>query len=149
MKFEDHRFSKRFPPVNCALFVIHEPSVAGKAFIEYDPAKGIPNVRAMQYRGTAAAIILPDGRFWVGVCLCAPMDQFVKKIGRQKAIGRAYVALRKGCAVNDGCLVHGIATIVYAIAGVPLSEPRFEDAAGLKSELQEHINEAKKKVGIL
>lgn len=97
MKFTKHRFSKRSPEVECAVFVVHEP--APGPFVEYDPTQGIPPF--LRYRGTAAAIILPDGRFWVGVTLCSPSDQFVKAKGRAKAIGRAWQATSRGSIHTD------------------------------------------------
>ena len=86
MKFEKRQFSKRFPAVECALFVVHEPD--HKSLHTYTPT--FKCGAEYELRGTAAAIILPDGRFWVGVCLCSPSDQFVKVTGRNKAIGRAF-----------------------------------------------------------
>jgi hypothetical protein len=79
MKFTEHTFSKRFPPVECATFVIHESAE--------EP-----------YRATAAAIILPTGMVYVGVSVCSVNDQFIKSVGREKALGRAFQQLRK----NDG-----------------------------------------------
>ena len=71
MKFTLHSFSKRKPAVECAVFVIHEaPQTA--------------------YRATGAAIILRTGRVFVGVCACSPSDMFARKVGRDKAVGRAY-----------------------------------------------------------
>ena len=150
MKFEIRKFSKRFPPVECAIFVIHEPVPTTRHIVVGIPPfeKEAPDPYA--HRGTAAALILPDGRFWIGVCLCAPQDQFIKSVGRQKAIGRAFVALRKG-AIVDGryTLSHGNVTIVEAINGIPLKEPRIGDAGYLKFELQSAINEAKKRQQIV
>ena len=96
MKFDYRQFSKRFPAIECAVFVIHEPpQVPSMAdCMKHDPVLGSLYPEGNNhwlYRGTAAAIILPDGRFWVGVCLCSPSDQFVKVTGRNKAIGRAFV----------------------------------------------------------
>ena len=105
MKFETYQFSKRHAAVECALFVVFEPSIAGKTLIEYDPAHGIPSHASLKYRGTAAAIILPDGRFWVGVTLCSPSDPFVKATGRAKAIGRAYQAIRANYLMPHGTMV--------------------------------------------
>lgn len=76
MKFSAHQFSKRFSPVDCSIFVIHD------------------DVHT-KYRGTAAAIILPSGAVYIGTSVCSPGDQFVKKVGRAKAIGRAFQAMRK------------------------------------------------------
>ena len=87
MNFTEHKFSKRFPPVTCAIFVVHEPQALN---VTSDTGFDLRTVPARVYRGTAAAIILPDGRFWVGVTLCSPMDQFVRATGRNKAIGRAF-----------------------------------------------------------
>lgn len=69
MNFAPHKFSRRFPEVECAILVVHE--------------------KPTHYRGTAAAIITKEGGVYIGVTLCAPGDQYVKKIGRAKAIGRA------------------------------------------------------------
>lgn len=94
MKFESRSFSKRHPAIECALFVIHE-QVNHLPYVEYQPGLGIPSPASLHLRGTAAAIILPDGRFWIGVCLCSPKDQFVKSVGRAKAVGRAYATMLK------------------------------------------------------
>jgi|HubBroStandDraft_6_1064221.scaffolds.fasta_scaffold476397_2 hypothetical protein len=75
MKFELHQFSKRFPPLECAVIVLHDPPRA--------------------QRGTGAAIVLPNGRAWLGVAICADGDTFVKATGRQKAIGRAFRSYMK------------------------------------------------------
>src|SRR3990167_4072654 len=88
MNFTEHKFSKRFPPVTCAIFVVHEPQALN---VTSDTGFDLRTVPARVHRGTAAAIILPDGRFWVGVTLCSPRDPFVKATGRAKAIGRAFV----------------------------------------------------------
>lgn len=84
MKFEMRRFSKRFPEFECAVFVIHEPYA-----------------KDMAHRGTAAAIILPDGRFWKAVALCSPSDPYVKATGRSKAVGRAFQAMRNGDSLGE------------------------------------------------
>lgn len=70
MTFEKLQFSRRFPPLTCAVFVIHDKP-------------------GTKYRGSAAAIVLQDGRMYVGTSICSPQDQFVKKLGRIKAVGRA------------------------------------------------------------
>ena len=137
MKFEDHRFSRRFLPVNCSIFVIHEPIPTTRHIIA-DNGKEMPDPYA--HRGTAAAIILPDGRFWIGVCLCAPMDQFVKKIGRQKAIGRAARAyFRKTGEPPASFTGHGQVQVASESVIV-------ETQTGwLKDRLQHEIDEAKKR----
>jgi hypothetical protein len=70
MKFELRQFSKRYVPVECAVFVIHEPV-------------------AVVLRATGAAILTTDGAVFIGVALCSRHDQFIKKVGRAKALGRA------------------------------------------------------------
>jgi hypothetical protein len=137
MKFEEHRFSKRFPPVTCALFVIHEAPMP-QIVVPRDDFPFVAN-RSI-HRGTAAAIILPDGRFWIGVCLCAPMDQFVKKIGRQKAIGRAARAyFRKTGEPPASFTGHGQVQVASESVIV-------ETQTGwLKDRLQHEIDEAKKR----
>lgn len=86
MKFTTHQFSKRYAAFECATFVVYEQT---------DTSSG-------SYRATGAAIILPDGRFWVGVSLCSPSDRFVRASGAAKAIGRAYQELRTSYLVEDG-----------------------------------------------
>src|SRR3990167_1731210 len=102
MNFTEHKFSKRFPPVTCAIFVVHEPQALN---VTSDTGFDLRTVPARVYRGTAAAIILPDGRFWVGVTLCSPSDPFVKATGRAKAIGRAYQAIRANYLMPHGTMV--------------------------------------------
>lgn len=85
MKFEKRHFSRRHAPLDCALFVVHEPC---DATLRDKYGMDLPS--HLMYRGTAAALILPDGDYWIGVTLCSPGDQFVKKSGRDKAVGRAY-----------------------------------------------------------
>ena len=84
MKFTKQKLNKRFPEIECNIYVLREPY--------REPGAG--DVLSNLHRGTAAAIIMPDGRFWVGVALCSPMDQFSKEIGRLAAVGRAYKAAR-------------------------------------------------------
>ena len=72
MKFVKREFSKRHPPVECALFIVHE-----------NYQRGFP-------RGTACALILPSGAFWVGVTICSSSDPFTFAVGRAKAQGRAF-----------------------------------------------------------
>ena len=138
MKFEERTFSKRFPAVNCAVFVIYEPSTQGKPY-EWNPKDDDMDVaiQRMHYRGTAAAVILPNGYFCVGVSLCSPDDAFVKVVGRTKAIGRAYAAM-----LEDK--FHGSATIIEAVDGHPI-EPRIGDVAGLTASLQAEIQSAKRR----
>ena len=101
MKLETYQFSKRHAALECAIFVVFEPD--HKRLHAYTPAfkRGYGCV----LRGTAAAIILPDGRFWVGVTLCSPSDPFVKATGRAKAIGRAYQAIRANYLMPHGTMV--------------------------------------------
>lgn len=77
MKFELTRFSDRFEPVEAAVMVYYEQT------------------KEQAYRGVAAAIVLPDGKYWIGVTLCSPDDQFIKAVGRAKAIGRAAQSMCK------------------------------------------------------
>lgn len=84
LDFTLRKFSKRFPAVLCATFVMHEP------------ATNYSNGACCSSRGTAAAVILENGRFWIGVTLCGPKDQFMKKTGRNKATGRAVQAMFQG-----------------------------------------------------
>lgn len=93
MKFESRTFSRRFPAVECAIFVVHEPELC-LVFRPDEPPKMVSSA-VPEYRGTAAALILPDGRYWIGVTLCSPQDQFVKASGRAKAVGRAFVEYRR------------------------------------------------------
>jgi len=71
MKFTVQKFSKRFPAVQCACFVMHEPA-------------GTP------FRATGAALILQSGAVYIGIAACSPADLFVRSVGRAKAIGRAF-----------------------------------------------------------
>lgn len=136
MKFESHTFSKRFPPITCALFVIHEPPRG--PYVEYDTRGEAPPSHAeIAFRGTAAAIILPDGRFWVGVCLCSPRDQFIKAVGRQKAIGRAHANARRN-------------QVGYSLIAITENAATLEaEIARLKACLQVEINEAKRRATAL
>lgn len=84
-KFETVQFSKRFPAVACAITVLHEKPFVVTAQTGPTGPRG---------RVTGAAITIPDGRTWVGACMCAPSDHFVRATGRAKAIGRAYGAAR-------------------------------------------------------
>ena len=72
MKFEKRKFSKRFPEVECAFFTVHDSKRDDNG-----------------YRGTAVALILPDGRFWTGLSICSPEDHFEKHLGVTVATGRA------------------------------------------------------------
>ena len=146
MIFNSHQFSKRFPPVICSIFVVHEPDMWNEPYIKYDPKFERPYevIRFAQYRATAAAIILEDGRFWIGVSLCSPNDDFVKKIGRAKAVGRAYQLMRAG---QDGT------EYLYEDGEVEFSNNSDsarlvgEDWTGrLKARLQTEINETKRKM---
>lgn len=142
MKFESRKFSKRFPPVECAIFVVHEPFEAKR----YETTTGV----VYQYRGTAAAIILPDGRFWVGATLCSPRDQFVKKIGRAKAIGRAFVAMIECTEIRDGApmpVAHGV--IEFQNNGEEAQLAGTDWAGILKTTLRVEINEMKIEKGIV
>lgn len=87
MKFTERQFSKRFPPIECAVFVMHEPALSSPML-----------VISPEYRATGAAIILPYGAVYVGVSVCSPEDQFIKATGRSKALGRAFQAMRKSTA---------------------------------------------------
>jgi hypothetical protein len=42
------------------------------------------------YRATAAGHIDENGDLWVAAALCSPEDNFVKRIGHNKALGRSY-----------------------------------------------------------
>jgi len=146
MIFNSHQFSKRFPPVICSIFVVHEPNFKGMSYVEYDPKLVSADEFSewIRYRGTAAAIILEDGRFWIGVSLCSPNDDFVKKIGRAKAVGRAYQLMRAG---QDGT------EYLYEDGEVEFSNNSDsarlvgEDWTGrLKARLQTEINETKRKM---
>lgn len=134
MKFTEYTFSKRFPAVECAVFVIHQPA-NHRPWIEYDPHTGVPDVVAMRYRGTAAAIILPDGRYWTGVALCSPSDPYVRVVGRQKALGRAFQALRTGQQGSGYVNEHG--KIVFAVGN--------NWAERMKKELAANIADAQKR----
>lgn len=90
VKFDLIRFSDRFEPIECHVQVYREPYVCPKRE---------PMGSAMPYRGTGAAIVLPDGRYWIGVCLCSKDDPFEFSAGRQRAIGRAFQAMR--ASTND------------------------------------------------
>lgn len=129
MQFDTRQFSKRFPKVTCSLFVIHEP---------------LP-IHTSMHRGTAAAIILPDGRFWIGVALCSPCDQYVKATGRQKALGRAFQALMAGQDGDGYVTEHGAVTIVEAINDTPLKHPIIGSVDDLKFRLHHEIVLAKLK----
>lgn len=85
MKFEDRTFSEKLGrgPIKCATFVVHVKNGKNKPI------------------GTAAAFVLPNGEYWMGIALLNPLDQFVKKVGRAKAIGRAY-ALFLSTVESDG-----------------------------------------------
>lgn len=89
MKFQVREFSKRFRPVECAVIVMHESNIGFRPIIQYDPIDGLPDIQKLKLRATGAAIILPTGAVYIGVALCSPHDQFIKKVGRAKAIGRA------------------------------------------------------------
>lgn len=81
LKFEPRWFSDRYAELECGVFVVHYRE------------NGRP-------RGTIAAIVLPTGEYWFGVALSNPSDQFVKKVGRAKAIGRAFGNYHKWAAPN-------------------------------------------------
>ena len=135
MKFHSHQFSTRFPPVVCAFFVLHEP---------YFRASEPFTLDEKVTRGTAAAIILEDGRFWIGVSLCSPNDDFVKKIGRAKAVGRAYQLMRAGQDGTDYLYEDGRVEFSNNSDGARLVG---EDWTGrLKARLQAEINETKRKM---
>lgn len=93
MRFEPRQFSKRFPPVTCALFFVTDSPFSYDAVLEMD----LPTV----YRATACAIILPSGSVYVGVALCSPSDQYVRKVGRAKALGRAAQVLSVALKANS------------------------------------------------
>lgn len=135
MKFEDRTFSKRLPPLNCAVFVLHEPARALDRHV-------LPDVPT-PYRGTAAAIILPDGRFWVGVTLCSPQDQFVKATGRAKAIGRAYRLFQK----RQGTLEDG--EVELNNNGEEATKAGEDWTGRLKTFLRDAINDVRQNTVIL
>ena len=144
MKFHSHQFSKRFPPVICSIFVVHEPNFKGMSYVEYDPKLVSADEFSewIRYRGTAAAIILEDGRFWIGVSLCSPNDDFVKKIGRAKAVGRAYQLMRAGQDGTDYLYEDG--RIEFRVGS---SEQLTLDwNTKLRERLQAEINETKRKI---
>ncbi len=128
MKFSTQKLSKRFPEFEASIFLIHEPY----------RMPGAGDVLSNAHRGTAAAIILPDGRYWVGVALCSPMDPFVKATGRAKAIGRAYKSMR-----NEGYL-NEYGKLDLADTGTTPEGRHYID--DLKFSLEFVIKEAKKKV---
>ena len=133
MRFNCHQFSTRFPPVVCAFFVLHEP---------YFRASEPFTLDEKVTRGTAAAIILEDGRFWIGVSLCSPNDDFVKKIGRAKAVGRAYQLMRAGQDGTDYLYEDG--RIEFRVGS---SEQLTLDwNTKLRERLQAEINETKRKI---
>lgn len=55
------------------------------------------------YEGTTTVcLLIEDGKVVTrGVSVCSPLDQFVKKIGRAKALGRAIQALVRGGDVGE------------------------------------------------
>lgn len=82
---EPFRFSKRFAPLP-----------PHKCFFYYDP----PGV---SYRGVVAVLTMGGSdvqakEVFVGVSLCSPLDPFIKKVGRQMALGRAIQAYVRGDA---------------------------------------------------
>lgn len=112
MKFEERRFSKRLPPVECAIIVVHE---------HHDSV----------LRGTGAALVLPNGRAWIGVALCAPGDQFVKTTGRTKATGRAVKAFAAGPSHCHALILEGdpMKTIIDTIKSeIRIARSRVLDA---------------------
>lgn len=149
MQFEEHQFSKRFPKITAALFVIHEPIYLGclGTKVNTDGSVDQKNLEPITggHRGTAAAIILPDGRFWAGVALCSPADPYVKATGRQKALGRAFQALRAGQNGDGYVNEHGAVTIIEAINDTPLRHPIIGSVDDLKFRLHHEIALAKKK----
>lgn len=148
VKFTTHKLSKRFPAFEAAIFVMSEPPRA-LPYVEYDPVAGLPNGKvAASYRGTAAAIILPDGRFWVGVCLCSPEDQFIKAVGRQKAIGRVFSECVRYLDGSPFRHPYGAVTIIEAIDDKPLKEPVIGSVTALRDCLQFEIDKAKQRVGL-
>ncbi len=127
MKFEPHKFSRRFPAINCAIVVVHE-----KSWTSYETFRPRPS------RATAAAIIDDDGMVYIGVTLCAEGDQFVKKIGRQKAIGRAARAAFLGKNDFSDESMH------------PLADPTATDAiTGVLGRLKTAMKEKKRQCGLV
>ena len=95
-------------------------------------------------RGTGAGITLPDGRFWVGVTLCSPSDQFVKATGRNKAIGRAYRNARR----DRNLLGDGFDVIEFQNNGDEAVNAGTDWSGRLKARLRVEIDEMKKDRGI-
>ena len=125
MKFAMHSFSKRKPAVECAVFVIHEaPQTA--------------------YRATGAAIIMPSGMVYVGVCACSPSDAFVRKVGRAKAIGRAYQNL---LASSGYCFV-GVLTAGHPDFALLDSSGVASLMAAAKVAVEENIAAKKAAMGV-
>lgn len=73
MKFKPTTFGYS-APITCAVIIYHEPV-------------GTPN------RSTAAVIVMENGDAWYGVAICSDNDQFIKKTGRNKSVGRAYSSI--------------------------------------------------------
>lgn len=102
MKFTTKQYSPKHPPIECVEFVIHEPATMAltKPFL----------------RGTAAALVLPSGQVFIGVALCSDKEQFVRAVGRQKAIGRAYSqVLHNAPHMVDIKLPDGVAQLKIAM----------------------------------
>ena len=120
LRFTFHQFSKRFPALECAIFIIYESAQE-------------------KYRGTEAAIILPSGCAFVGVTLCSPMDKFIRAVGREKAIGRAYQAYR---SAENIFVQFDFEPEIY----VPRSAQDAKLIKGLRAYLEQAIVEKKRLV---
>lgn len=129
MKFEKIKYSKRKPEIEAAIFTIAEQ--APGALIEWCGAHP-PSVLAASYRATAAALIFPTGHYWIGVTLCSPQDQFVKSVGRAKAIGRSF---------------QSYSATLHSHGQLILSDPTWVNA--LKENLHRAIAEFKACKGLL
>src|SRR5262245_58189701 len=70
MKFETIQPSKRFAAIRGFVLVYH------------DPVTSHP-------RGTGAIIVDENGEYSIGISVCSRHDQFVRAVGRAKAVGRA------------------------------------------------------------
>lgn len=86
MKVSDEKlqFSRRYPPI---------PEGQYKIFMFYEP-------HSEPYRGVVA-VLLTNGKAFVGVSLCSPLDQFIKKVGKSMALGRAVRAYVKELSVGS------------------------------------------------
>ncbi len=95
--------------VKAATFIFRDPPLDGTRMV----------------RSTLAAILLEDGRLFIGCSTCSESDQFTKVVGREKALAIALAKASKG--------VGGSTIMPDAIIRSSVLEDKFGDTSAINN----------------